>query len=102
MLVGLKGLLACTGILYTSIRVLSFKQRKHLTIFLLVDSDPILQVFSSSAICIAIKLFQVNPKVFENHKPIKPQEFFPFIPPLPTPLPSSYPHAAAMLFFLLQ
>lgn len=100
MLVGLRGLLAYIGILYTSIRLLSFKQRKHLTIFLWTQILSC-KFFSSSAICMAIKLFKVNPKVFENHKPIKPQEFFPFIPPLPTSLSSSHPHATAMLFFLL-
>lgn len=67
MLVGLKGLLACIGILYTSIKVLSFKQRKHLTNFLLCGLRSYLASFSSSALCTVIKLFKVNPKIFENH-----------------------------------
>lgn len=91
MSVGLKGLLACISMLYTSIKVFSFKQRKHLTIFLLCGLRLYLASFSSSAICMVIKLFKVNPKIFENHKPIKSQEFFAFIPLLLTSLSSSHP-----------
>lgn len=52
--------------------------------------------FSSSAIRMVIKLFKVSPKIFENHKLTKSQEFFYFIPPLPTPL-SSPPHSHSLL-----